>query len=73
MLVKADASPSVEENRVKDWLTELTNDHITGLEIENTSLKEKLKLNSLNKECFREDNDKVLLYPGLSDWKILLC
>ena len=41
MLVKADASSSVEE-RVK-----ITNDYITGLEVENTSLKEKLKLNSL--------------------------
>ena len=26
MLVKADASPSVEENRVKDCQTEITND-----------------------------------------------
>ena len=36
MLVKADASPSVEENRVKDCQTEITNDYITGLEMENT-------------------------------------
>ena len=46
MLVKADPSSSVEE-RVKDCQTEITNDYITGLEVENTSLKEKLKLNSL--------------------------
>ena len=39
MLVKADASPSVEENRVKDCHTEITNDYITGLEMENTSLR----------------------------------
>ena len=46
MLVKADASSIVEE-RVKDCQTEITNDYITGLEVENTSLKEKLKLNSI--------------------------
>ena len=57
MLVKADASPNVEENRVKDCQTEITNDSITSLEMENTSVKEKLKLNSLNEESFREDND----------------
>ena len=45
MLVKADTSASVEENRVKYCETEITND-CTGLEMENTSLKEKLKLNS---------------------------
>ena len=40
MLVEADASPSVEENRVKDCHTEIKNDYITGLEMENTSLRE---------------------------------
>ena len=30
MLVKADASSSVEENRVKDCQSEITNDYITG-------------------------------------------
>lgn len=73
MLVNADASPSVEENRVKDCQNEITNDYITGLEMENTSLKEKLKLNSLNEESFREDNDKVLFCTGLPNWEILLC
>ena len=57
MSVKADTSPSVEQKRVKDCQTEITNDYITGLEMENTSLKEKLKLNSLNEQSFREDND----------------
>ena len=71
MLVKADASPSVEENRVKDCQTEITNDYITSLEMKNTSLKEKLKLNSLNEESFREDNDKVSFYTGLPNWEIL--
>ena len=61
MLVKADTSASVEENRVKYCQTEITND-CTGLEMENTSLKEKLKLNSLNGESLRENNDKVCLY-----------
>ena len=40
MCVEADASPSVEENRVKDCHTEIKNDYITGLEMENTSLRE---------------------------------
>ena len=39
MLVMADASPSVEENRVKDCETEIINDYITGLEMENTSMR----------------------------------
>ena len=72
MLVKADASPSVEE-KVKDCQTEIANDYITGLEVENTSLEEKLKLNSLNEESFREDNDKFLFYTGLPNWTLLLC
>ena len=55
MFIKA-VSPSVEENRVKDCQTEITNDYITGFEVENTSLKENLKSNSLNEESFREDN-----------------
>ena len=65
MLVKADASPSVEEKRVKDCQSEITNDLITGLKVENTSLWEKMKLNSLHEESFREDNDKILFYTGL--------
>ena len=65
MLVKADASPSVEENRVKDCQSEITNDLITGLDMENTSLWEKVRLNSPYEESFREDNDKVLFYTGL--------
>ena len=73
MFVKA-VSPSVEENRVKDCQTEITNDYITGLEMENTSLKENLKLTSLNEESFREDNYKVLfLYTPLPYWEICLC
>ena len=72
MLAKGDASPSVEENRVKDCQTEITNDYITSLDMENTSLKEKLKLSSLNEEFFREDNDKVSFYTGLPNWEILL-
>ena len=72
MLVRADASPSVEE-RVKDCQTEIKNDYITCLEVENTSIKEKLKLNSLNEESFKEDNDKVLFYTGQPNWTILLC
>ena len=43
--------------------TEITND-CTGLEMENTSLKEKLKLNSLIGESLREDNDKVFFILG---------
>ena len=53
----------VLKKRVKYCQTEITND-CTGLEMENTSFKEKLKLNSLNEESFREDNDKVLFIPG---------
>ena len=35
--------------------------------MENTSLWEKMKLNSLYEESFREDNDKVLFYTGVSN------
>ena len=43
---------------MKGCQTEITNDYLTGLEMETTSLKEKLKLNSLDEEFSREDNDK---------------
>ena len=33
--------------------------------MENTSLWEKMKLNSLYEESLREDNDKGLFYSGL--------
>ena len=56
----SNALPDVEEYRSKDCQTEVTNEYITGLEEENSFLKEQLKLNSLNEDSFRENNDKVL-------------
>ena len=73
MLDMADAFYNVEETRVKDCQTKITSDYITGLERENASLKEKLKLNSLNEDSFRETTIRVLFYTGLLRWSILLC
>ena len=69
----SNALPDVEEYRSKDCQTEVTNEYITGLEEENSFLKEQLKLNSLNEDSFRENNDKVLFYTGLPNWSLLLC
>ena len=41
--------------------------------MENASLWEKMKLNSLHEESFREDNDKVLFYTGPPNYEICLC
>ena len=49
----------IEDSTVKDCQTDITGDYITGLEKENTSLKEKLKMSSLNEDSFKGDNEKV--------------
>ena len=71
--LNASCPSDVEESRSKDCQTEVTNEYIAGLEKENSFLKEQLKLNSLNEDSFREDNDKVLFYTGLPNWSLLLC
>ena len=63
----------IEDSTVKDCQTDITGDYITGLEKENTSLKEKLKMSSLNEDSFKGDNEKVLFYTGLPKWSLLLC
>ena len=46
-------SSLIEHSTVKDCQTDITGDYITGLEKENTSLKEKLKMSSLNEDTMR--------------------
>ena len=62
-----------EDSTVKGCQTDITGDYITGLEKENTSLKEKLKMSSLNEDSFKGDNEKVIFYTGLPKWSLLLC
>lgn len=58
---------------MKECQTKITCAYISGLEKENASLKEKLRMNSLNEDSFKEDSDKVLFYTGLPNWSLLLC
>jgi len=51
--VDEDAS-LIEDSTVEDCQADITGDYITGLEKENTSLKEKLKMSSLNKTQRRQ-------------------
>ena len=44
----------IEDSTVKDCQADITGDYITGLEKENNSLKEKLKMSSLNKTQRRQ-------------------
>ena len=64
---------NIEDSTVKECQTKITLDYISGLEKENASLKEKLKMSSFNEDSFKEDNDKVLFYTGLPNWSLLLC
>ena len=74
------ANTYIDESNCKACQTDITAEYFTEtlenderLEKENASLKEKLKLNSLCKESFEEDNEKVLFYTGLPNWMVLLC
>ena len=64
---------NIEDSTIKECQTKITLDYMSGLEKENASLKEKLKMSSFNEDSFKEDNDKVLFYTGLLNWSLLLC
>ena len=63
---------NIEDSTVKECQTKITLDYISGLEKENASLKEKLKMTSFNEDSFKEDNDKVLFYTGLPNRSLFL-
>ena len=63
----------IEDSKVKDCQMDITGNYKTVLGKENTSLKEKLKMSSLNEDSFKGGNEKVLFYTGLPKWSLLLC
>ena len=75
-----DAGVTVEELNCKACLTDITREYFTDLiqneetlKKENAALKGQLKQNSLSRDSFKEDNDKVLFYTGLPNWTLVLC
>ncbi|XP_078382409.1 uncharacterized protein LOC144665109, partial [Oculina patagonica] len=71
------ANTYIDGSNCKACQTDITAEYFTEtlenaarLEKENASLKEKLKLNSLCKDSFEEDNEKVLFYTGLPNWML---
>ena len=75
-----DASVTVEGLNCKACLTDITREYFTDLiqneetlKKENAALKGQLKQNSLSRDSFKEDNDKVLFFTGLPNWTLVLC
>lgn len=48
-------------------------DYISGLEKDDASLKEKLKMSCFNEDSLKKHNDGVRFHTGPPNWSLLLC
>ena len=66
-------SANIEDSTVKEFQTDITVDYISGLEKDDASLKEKLKMSCFNEDSLKKHNDGVRFHTGPPNWSLLLC